>query len=54
MREGRAVKEGLRKGTAEGGQRGVFGAPFVFVDGEPLWGSDGMWMIDKWLERGGW
>lgn len=36
------------------GVRGVFGSPFVFVDGEPFWGADRLDMIDRWLTRGGW
>lgn len=35
-------------------KRGVFGAPFIFVDGEPFWGADRLDMIDAWLARGGW
>lgn len=34
--------------------RGVFGAPFFFVDNEGFWGADRMPMLDDWLERGGW
>lgn len=33
--------------------RGVFGAPFIIVDGEPFWGADRLWMVRKWLERTG-
>jgi len=35
-------------------KRGVFGSPFIFVDGEPFWGADRLEMIDEWLRRGGW
>lgn len=34
--------------------RGVFGAPFIFVDGEPFWGCDRLPQVDRWLETGGW
>src|SRR5258705_117537 len=34
--------------------RGVFGSPWMFVDGEPFWGWDRLPMIDDWLSRGGW
>ncbi len=34
--------------------KGVFGSPFFIVDGEPFFGSDRLWMIDKWLADGGW
>ncbi|WP_430398291.1 2-hydroxychromene-2-carboxylate isomerase [Ferrovibrio sp.] len=35
-------------------ERGVFGAPFVFADGEPFWGADRFDMLDRWLTSGGW
>ena len=31
---------------------GVFGAPFVVVDGEPFWGNDRRAQIERWLEQG--
>lgn len=34
--------------------RGVFGSPFVIVDGEPFFGVDKFELIDEWLTRGGW
>jgi 2-hydroxychromene-2-carboxylate isomerase len=30
--------------------RGVFGSPWIFVDGEPFWGSDRLPMVERWLE----
>ena len=33
--------------------RGVFGSPWIFVDGEPFWGSDRLPMVERWLE-GAW
>ena len=44
----------LRDSVAAALERGVFGSPFVFVDGEPFWGSDRLEMADEWLTRGGW
>ena len=32
--------------------KGVFGAPFFIVDGEPFWGNDRRAMIERWLEKG--
>jgi 2-hydroxychromene-2-carboxylate isomerase len=32
--------------------RGVFGAPFIVVDGEPFWGHDRLPQIERWLESG--
>ena len=50
-----SIKNALREQTEEAvHKRGVFGAPFVFVDGEPFWGADRFEMIDRWLARGGW
>lgn len=49
------VKAKLREVTEDAIQnRGVFGSPFVFVDGEPFWGADRLDQIDRWLSRGGW
>lgn len=33
---------------------GVFGSPYVVIDGEPFWGVDRFDQIDKWLATGGW
>lgn len=44
----------LREAVAASIERGVFGSPFIFVDGEPFWGSDRLELIDDWLARGGW
>jgi 2-hydroxychromene-2-carboxylate isomerase len=49
------VKARLREVTEDAiQQRGVFGSPFTFVDGEPFWGADRLDQIDRWLSRGGW
>ena len=34
--------------------RGVFGSPFIVVDGEPFWGADRLPMVEEWLRTGGW
>jgi len=34
--------------------RGVFGSPWIFVDGEPFWGSDRLQMVELWLAQGPW
>lgn len=34
--------------------RGVFGSPWIFVDGEPFWGSDRLPMVEHWLSGGPW
>ena len=40
-------------GTARAAQ-GVFGAPFIVVDGEPFWGQDRLPMVEAWLREGPW
>ena len=49
-----AVKARLRQVVDEALARGVFGSPFIFVDGEPFWGNDRLEQVDRWLETGGW
>jgi 2-hydroxychromene-2-carboxylate isomerase len=48
------IKERLRKQTQAAIERGVFGSPFIFVDGEPFWGADRLPQVEAWLARGGW
>lgn len=49
-----AVKDRLRVEVETAIEKGVFGSPFSFVDGEPFWGHDRLDTIDRWLEKGGW
>lgn len=49
-----AVKERLKTEVDGAIARGVFGSPFIFVDGEPFWGSDRLDQVDRWLQTGGW
>ena len=48
-----AIKDSLKKEVDESIKRGVFGSPFVIVDGEPFWGLDRFDQVDKWLSTGG-
>jgi 2-hydroxychromene-2-carboxylate isomerase len=48
------VKERLKTETEAAMKRGVFGSPFIFVDGEPFWGHDRLGQVERWLETGGW
>ncbi|HLO77742.1 MAG TPA: 2-hydroxychromene-2-carboxylate isomerase [Magnetospirillum sp.] len=48
------IKARLRQQTESAIARGVFGAPFLVVDGESFWGFDRLPMVDEWLRRGGW
>lgn len=49
-----AIKERLKQETTDALDAGVFGSPFVIIDGEPFWGADRLWMIRRWLKSGGW
>ncbi len=48
------IKDRLKAQTQAAIERGVFGSPFIFVDGEPFWGADRLPQIDAWLSKGGW
>jgi len=48
------VKERLRAETEAAIARGVFGSPFIIVDGEPFWGNDRLDEVREWLRTGGW
>src|SRR5262249_23614499 len=47
-----AVKDQLKREVEQAIARGVFGSPFVIVDGEPFWGLDRFDQIDRWLASG--
>jgi 2-hydroxychromene-2-carboxylate isomerase len=47
-------KNRLREETEKAVERGVFGAPFFLVDGEPFWGCDHLGMMEEWITKGGW
>ncbi|MEO8305248.1 MAG: 2-hydroxychromene-2-carboxylate isomerase [Betaproteobacteria bacterium] len=48
-----AIKDALKGEVAVAMARGVFGSPFVIVDGEPFWGLDRLDQVDRWLATGG-
>jgi 2-hydroxychromene-2-carboxylate isomerase len=48
------IKGRLKQATAHAIERGVFGSPFIFVDGEAFWGADRLAQVDRWLALGGW
>ena len=48
-----AIKDALKREVGEAIARGVFGSPFVVVDGEPFWGLDRFDQIERWLATGG-
>jgi 2-hydroxychromene-2-carboxylate isomerase len=49
-----AVKDRLKAETDAAIAAGIFGSPFIVIDGERFWGSDRLDQIEKWLASGGW
>ena len=49
-----AVKERTRNEVDAAIERGVFGSPYIVVDGEPFWGADRLDQAERWLEKGRW
>jgi 2-hydroxychromene-2-carboxylate isomerase len=49
-----AVKERLKTEVDAAIERGVFGSPYIVIDGEPFWGADRLDQVEKWLATGGW
>lgn len=47
------IKERLKQETATAISKGLFGAPYIIVDGEPFWGVDRLPQIETWLATGG-
>ena len=49
-----AIKDALKQENERAIGRGVFGSPFVIVDGEAFWGVDKLDQVERWLSTGGW
>lgn len=49
-----AWKQRCKDETEAAIAKGVFGSPFILVDGEGFWGADRLDMAEEWLRRGGW
>ncbi len=49
-----AVKERLKTEIDAAIERGVFGSPYIVVDGEPFWGADRLDQVEQWLAKGPW
>lgn len=49
---GAPIKEALREQVEAAMARGVFGSPFMIVDGEPFWGFDRFDQLDAFLKNG--
>lgn len=47
------IKARLKQETETIVAQGLFGAPWMVVDGEPFWGADRLPQLEKWLETGG-
>lgn len=50
---GQTLKERLKDECAAAIAQGVFGSPYLVVDGEPFFGADRLPQIERWLESGG-
>ena len=49
--EDQAVKD-RTKAEVEGAlAKGIFGSPYIVVDGEPFWGMDRLDQVERWLEK---
>lgn len=47
------IKERLKNEVDAALAKGVFGSPYIIVDGEPFWGNDRLDQVDAWLATGG-
>lgn len=45
-------KERLKHANEAAVAAGMFGAPYIVVDGEPFWGNDRKAQIERWLSQG--
>jgi 2-hydroxychromene-2-carboxylate isomerase len=52
--ETQEVKDRTRVENDAAIARGVFGSPYIVIDGEPFWGADRLDQAAEWLETGGW
>ena len=48
------IKDALRAENDQAIAKGVFGSPFIVIDGEPFWGLDHLDQVERWLATGGW
>jgi 2-hydroxychromene-2-carboxylate isomerase len=48
------ARQSLHEAVDSAVAKGVFGVPYFIVDGEPIWGSDRLWMLEHWLQHGSW
>jgi 2-hydroxychromene-2-carboxylate isomerase len=48
---GQAVKDKTRTEVETALAKGVFGSPYIIVDGEPFWGMDRFDQLERWLRE---
>lgn len=46
-------KDQLKQACEQAVAQGVFGAPWMVIDGEAFWGNDRLPQVEAWLARGG-
>lgn len=46
------IKEQLKQGVEQAVKQGVFGSPYIVVDGEPFWGFDRFDQLEATLKNG--
>lgn len=46
-------KDQLRQACEQALAQGVFGAPWIVIDGEAFWGNDRLPQVEAWLANGG-
>ena len=46
-----AVKDKTRTEVDAAIAKGVFGSPYIVVDGEPFWGVDRFDQLERWLKE---
>jgi 2-hydroxychromene-2-carboxylate isomerase len=49
-----SIKDALKRANEQAIAKGVFGSPYIIVDGEPFWGLDHLDQVERWLATGGW
>ena len=49
--ENQAVKDKTRAEVEAALAKGVFGSPYIVVDGEPFWGMDRFDQLERWLRE---
>lgn len=47
-----AIKDRLKREVDAAIKLGVFGSPYIVIDGEPFWGVDRFDQIERWLGKG--